>query len=305
MGLTRCLGCPQKPPVEITGIDGKGVTLAPGVNGSLTSITWKKSEDIVAEWDEHEWFAAHLEGRAELDRTSGSLTFLKLQRDDAGEYTAEALVAGEIQCTFFSLRILEPPKPPQLNCTEIGDRIWVSCEQDAQDVALKRTPTYKWKYQKSEKKIPGNNSTILLEKDIDLSQNVTCVVSVYDANSSSSILLKDCIPAGQLNILRCGRSQDCEDRTGADGTPPEQQPLQAECSGNLEENNTEGSLKEEGNRCAVQRRPGPKEGFGASVSTTAVFLNPGTSSEGGTGQASATALLGKDASQEKDSDSGA
>nr|XP_056704339.1 phospholipase A1 member A [Euleptes europaea] len=105
---TGCLSCRQKPPVEITGINGREVTLVPEVNGNLTSITWKKSEDIVAEWDGNGWFAPRLEGRAKLDRFSGSLTFLKLQQDNAGEYTAEALVGDEIQCTFFSLRIRGP-----------------------------------------------------------------------------------------------------------------------------------------------------------------------------------------------------
>lgn len=102
------------------GVSGGTATLEPKVHpgANLSDISWKKSEDIVAEGGPPPWFAPRFEGRAQLDSATGSLTLLKLQQSDSGQYRAEVVfertildhteqkLGDEIQCTFFSLQIL-------------------------------------------------------------------------------------------------------------------------------------------------------------------------------------------------------
>ncbi|KAL8202478.1 UNVERIFIED_CONTAM: hypothetical protein K2H54_015753, partial [Gekko kuhli] len=95
-----------------------------------------------------------------------------------------------------------PPEPPQLNCTADSDRIKVHCEPEDRYAAASISQTYKWKFQKSNKEIPENSSVIWLEKDVDLSENITCIILVLDANASSSIRLRDCIPTGAAQQVR-------------------------------------------------------------------------------------------------------
>ncbi|XP_054858734.1 lymphocyte function-associated antigen 3 isoform X2 [Eublepharis macularius] len=264
--LSVCLGCQPKPPFQIIGVDGKEATLEPKVNGSLTEISWKRGRDKVAEWDQKLWFTPSLEGRVKLDPTSGRLTFVKLQLNDTGEYRAEVLVGEEYQCTFFSLRVLDRPKPPQLNCTATDGHIQVRCALDTRDAAQNITPSYKWKYQKSSKEIPENTSAILLEKDVDRSDIITCTIGIYSAKANGSISLKDCapegdapqkrdrtmllipfvlIPAGMVGIhclWKCGVClalfQSTDVTEGAEAIP-ENQRLQEERSRHLEEGSGE------------------------------------------------------------------
>ncbi|XP_015265472.1 PREDICTED: lymphocyte function-associated antigen 3 [Gekko japonicus] len=279
--LSVCLGCLQKPPLERFGVVGGAVTLEPELNArtNLSDISWKRGKDSVAEWDAAHWFASGLKGRAELDSATGRLTLIKLQQNDSGEYTADILVGGKIQCTLFSLQVLEPPEPPLLNCTAVGDRIQVRCEPDDQYVAANISQTYKWKYQKSNKEIPGNSSEIWLEKDADFSENITCVIHVLDANTSSSIRLRDCTPTGavsqrrgraplftafaivltawmvfflwkigcfnlkrkgKFNLKRKRKSQECKDGTDATEVTPEVECLREECPENLGEDSSKG-----------------------------------------------------------------
>ncbi|XP_015265483.1 PREDICTED: phospholipase A1 member A [Gekko japonicus] len=94
----------------MSGIAGGAVTMEPKVNAGTnpSAVSWMKGKDLVAEWDQSLWFAPGLQGRAELDSATGRLTLIKLQQNDSGEYTADILVGGKIQCTLFSLQVLGP-----------------------------------------------------------------------------------------------------------------------------------------------------------------------------------------------------
>ncbi|XP_077202403.1 lymphocyte function-associated antigen 3 isoform X2 [Paroedura picta] len=264
--LAVCLGCREKPPLERFGLSGEAVMLEPDLNieANLTDISWKKDGALVAESYGDLWIAPRFRGRVKLDPATGRLTLLKPQQNYSGEYQVEIPVGNVVYCTSFSLRILDPPRPPLLNCTAAGDGVLVSCQPDAQYAAAHVPPAYKWKYQKSNREIPGNGSEVYFEKDVDLSESVTCVIYLLHANASSSIKLGSCAPTGAapqirsrawllapflvlllagvvfwawkrgwlnrrrkgiFKLKRKGRSHECEDGTDAAEAAPEAQGL--------------------------------------------------------------------------------
>ncbi|XP_058024582.1 uncharacterized protein LOC131190986 isoform X2 [Ahaetulla prasina] len=172
---------------SIVGVEGEDIVLSPSVagDGNLTRIRWKKGKNIVA--DSYSFPPGKEKQRLNLDSSSGELFLKNLSKEDTGNYTAAVFINEKIKETCFDLKILERP---DINCTINNDTIQLNCTSASQDVPLR----YSWENIRNEEIISENGSVVLLQRNANRFQKITCYVLAFDSSASTSIKLSDCIP---------------------------------------------------------------------------------------------------------------
>uniref|UniRef100_A0A1A8GPL6 Ig-like domain-containing protein n=1 Tax=Nothobranchius korthausae TaxID=1143690 RepID=A0A1A8GPL6_9TELE len=133
VGLTVVLA--QSTVQEVQFGVGRELVLSP-VNPPtpITSITWKRNGDFVAEkidvGSDVEYFGV-LKGRSKLNSTTGVLTVSSMKKEDGGKFTVE--INGKDQSVGFNVVEVQPvPKPEAivkpLTCSYLSTECKLSCE---------------------------------------------------------------------------------------------------------------------------------------------------------------------------------
>ncbi|XP_058024584.1 uncharacterized protein LOC131190986 isoform X4 [Ahaetulla prasina] len=180
---------------SIVGVEGEDIVLSPSVagDGNLTRIRWKKGKNIVA--DSYSFPPGKEKQRLNLDSSSGELFLKNLSKEDTGNYTAAVFINEKIKETCFDLKILERP---DINCTINNDTIQLNCTSASQDVPLR----YSWENIRNEEIISENGSVVLLQRNANRFQKITCYVLAFDSSASTSIKLSDCIPVEEKYLKK-------------------------------------------------------------------------------------------------------
>ncbi|KAL4593070.1 lymphocyte function-associated antigen 3-like isoform X1, partial [Arapaima gigas] len=100
--------CPGETAETVYGLIGKDVQLGPKVTETLSSITWKKQNDKLAEWirgQTVDYYGRCLTaGRCDLSKTTGVLIMKGLKPGDEWIYSAE--INGKNSEEEFLLTVL-------------------------------------------------------------------------------------------------------------------------------------------------------------------------------------------------------
>ncbi|XP_063150658.1 uncharacterized protein LOC134491076 [Candoia aspera] len=183
--VLKVLGC--KNYTAVVGIEGEDIVLSPLVIDSLTGISWKKEESLVAD---SKFTTGKEKQRISLDSSSGRLFLKNLSQQDSGNYTAQAFINERIKKTCFVLKVLVLP---DINCTVNNDTIQLSCTSASQGLSL----SYSWDYIGYKEIINENHQSVIqLRRNSDRFQKITCYISAFGSlvSASKSINLSDCIP---------------------------------------------------------------------------------------------------------------
>uniref|UniRef100_A0A1A7WLD8 Ig-like domain-containing protein n=1 Tax=Iconisemion striatum TaxID=60296 RepID=A0A1A7WLD8_9TELE len=136
----------------------------------ITSITWKRNDDIVAELiqvgSEIEYFGV-LKDRSKLDRTTGVLTISSMKKSDEGKFTVE--INSKVQSVGFKVVEVQPVPEPEvilrpLTCSEAFTQCKLSCEPKGGSLSNAVPVQYFWTL--GGKREPGIES-----KDINITND--------------------------------------------------------------------------------------------------------------------------------------
>ncbi|KAJ6658304.1 hypothetical protein lerEdw1_020576 [Lerista edwardsae] len=184
------------------GIKGEDITLTPIFTGNLSEIIWKKEVnkqfDKVAEWEGTLKLYSRLVNRGGIDPDSGKLTIKNISQLDDGKYKAEPRVGQYYQeATYLCLKTLEPPSAPNLTCNIDADGIYVHCTSvTGYELPLQLHWNYINMNGISIVNSTEEHSSVKLQKNTDLSRNITCIIVASKSYVSNTISLTACDSKG-------------------------------------------------------------------------------------------------------------
>uniref|UniRef100_A0A8C9WJV3 Ig-like domain-containing protein n=1 Tax=Scleropages formosus TaxID=113540 RepID=A0A8C9WJV3_SCLFO len=173
----------------VYGLIRKEAELKPKVTETISSITWKKQKDKIAEWDgsgKPEYYGRCSKDQCDLNPITGVLVIKGLKPEDEGRYFAEINNKGPAM--EFQLFVLEPVSKPTVNkyCNKM--RCLLVCEGE-------ETKHTKYSWKENGKTTPGN--TLTVEKSGEQSKSYTCVFSNPKSEEHSDSLTEMDIFPGQ------------------------------------------------------------------------------------------------------------
>ncbi|NXH98746.1 LFA3 protein, partial [Pachycephala philippinensis] len=179
---------------DVFGIMGENFTFpvkvdVEAVDQKEMDITWKKNKDKVAEREgqnEPTYFGP-LRNRTVLTE-NGSLTIVKLEKDDAGAYELQYWDFVEERSLNFVLVVLDPLPKPKISCNTSDRKLVLNCTANFQGPL-----NYTWKLSNSPQSYQNQEFSILLE-DVDTTANATCIIKFSETERSSEIPLIQCLP---------------------------------------------------------------------------------------------------------------
>uniref|UniRef100_A0A1A8DPK6 Ig-like domain-containing protein n=1 Tax=Nothobranchius kadleci TaxID=1051664 RepID=A0A1A8DPK6_NOTKA len=145
----------------------------------ITSITWKRNGDFVAEKIDAgsaiEYFGV-LKGRSKLNSTTGVLTVSSMNKEDKGLFTVE--INGKDQSVGFNVvEVLPVPKPEAivrpLTCSDSSIECKLSCEPTGPLVNVEPVE-YFWIL--GEKQQPGKNFSITNDEKTKAIKTFSCII---------------------------------------------------------------------------------------------------------------------------------
>ncbi|XP_070343230.1 lymphocyte function-associated antigen 3 isoform X4 [Equus asinus] len=180
---------------SVFGVVNKSVTFLTASSIPVKDILWKKRKDKVVEKEENldESIYPPFRERILLNIVTGDLTIFNLSSSDEDEYEFESTSIKD-SIKFF-LTVFEPLPSPTLNCTLINETVMVQCGIPEVYSSHRDLITYSW-YCPLAGCDNGPGSPILyVKKESDLSQEIQCTISNALLNSTSSLVLRTCVPA--------------------------------------------------------------------------------------------------------------
>ncbi|XP_044605525.1 lymphocyte function-associated antigen 3 isoform X2 [Equus asinus] len=194
--LTYVISCEQLSSAQsVFGVVNKSVTFLTASSIPVKDILWKKRKDKVVEKEENldESIYPPFRERILLNIVTGDLTIFNLSSSDEDEYEFESTSIKD-SIKFF-LTVFEPLPSPTLNCTLINETVMVQCGIPEVYSSHRDLITYSW-YCPLAGCDNGPGSPILyVKKESDLSQEIQCTISNALLNSTSSLVLRTCVPA--------------------------------------------------------------------------------------------------------------
>uniref|UniRef100_A0A8C9RXK6 Ig-like domain-containing protein n=1 Tax=Scleropages formosus TaxID=113540 RepID=A0A8C9RXK6_SCLFO len=155
---------------EVYGLQGQEVQMDPKVTAALSSITWKKEKDKVAEWDRslgHDYYGRCLtENQCDLHNSTGVLVMKGLKQEDEGQYFAEINNKGPAKA--LQVIVLEPVSKPNMTTSCSETQCILTCVGE-------ETKHTKYSWKENGKTTPGN--TLTVQKSGEQSKTYTCVFS--------------------------------------------------------------------------------------------------------------------------------
>uniref|UniRef100_F6XF99 CD58 molecule n=1 Tax=Equus caballus TaxID=9796 RepID=F6XF99_HORSE len=178
---------------SVFGVVNKSVTFLTASSTPIKDILWKKGKDKVVEKEENldESVYPPFRERILLNIVTGDLTIFNLSSSDEDEYEFESTsIKDSIK---FSLTVFEPLPSPTLNCTLINETVIVQCGIPEVYSSHRDLITYSWYCP-----LAGCEDGLInmhVKKENDLSQEIQCTISNALLNSTSSLVLRTCVPA--------------------------------------------------------------------------------------------------------------
>uniref|UniRef100_A0A8C9U2T8 Ig-like domain-containing protein n=1 Tax=Scleropages formosus TaxID=113540 RepID=A0A8C9U2T8_SCLFO len=214
--LSAFLTCADEGTELVYGLIGKEVQLDPKVTETISSITWKKQKDKIAEWDgsgKPEYYGRCSKDQCDLNPITGVLVIKGLKPEDEEQYFAEINNKGpavEFQLIVLmtnTYNILVNNKPVS------KPRVTTSCNETQCLLVCKGKDTehtkYSWK-ENSDTLKDINENALTVQKSGEQSKSYTCVFSNPKSEEHSDPLTQmDLFPGQWFNTVIYSPCSSC------------------------------------------------------------------------------------------------
>ncbi|XP_068127123.1 hepatic and glial cell adhesion molecule-like [Hyperolius riggenbachi] len=168
---------------DTNAVVGGNITLVAKFTGTPTEINWKVNGDKYVDMElippQPPTFYRNRD-RSSIQQ-NGSLTITGLNKTDAGDYKAEALIDNRFQETDYKLTVYERLSKPTINDSSTKEEIIVTCKSAESDVT-----SYEW-LNSTGARVSSKPTyvTLRLKKDLTL----TCVIKNPASENRTSITI--------------------------------------------------------------------------------------------------------------------